>query len=144
MNSKKQFDLTVNHKQSDRLVVDLGSTAVTGIHVYTVERYVYDVLGSAIAEAAADRLQEVIAWEAANGGEKITNRYSPGYCHWDVADQHSLFSLLGDSPCGITLTSSALMKPVKSISGLIGIGPKVHYRDYQCSRCRFKNCIYRK
>jgi hypothetical protein len=37
MNSKEQFDLTVNHKQPDRVVVDLGSTAVTGIHVRIVE-----------------------------------------------------------------------------------------------------------
>jgi len=37
MNSKERFDLTVNHKQPDRVVVDLGSTAVTGIHVLSVE-----------------------------------------------------------------------------------------------------------
>src|SRR5690554_574934 len=37
MNSKKQFDLTVNHKQPDRVVIDFGSTAVTGIHVRIVE-----------------------------------------------------------------------------------------------------------
>lgn len=37
MTSKERFDLTVNHKQPDRLVVDFGSTAVTGIHVQSVE-----------------------------------------------------------------------------------------------------------
>lgn len=37
MNSKERFDLTVNHKQPDRVVVDFGSTAVTGIHVLAVE-----------------------------------------------------------------------------------------------------------
>lgn len=37
MNSKEQFDLTVNHKQPDRLVVDFGSNSVTGIHVRIVE-----------------------------------------------------------------------------------------------------------
>ncbi|HEY3369496.1 MAG TPA: uroporphyrinogen decarboxylase family protein [Prolixibacteraceae bacterium] len=37
MTSKERFDLTVNHKQPDRVVVDLGSTAVTGIHVLSVE-----------------------------------------------------------------------------------------------------------
>jgi len=37
MNSKEQFDLTVNHKQPDKIVVDLGATAVTGIHVLAVE-----------------------------------------------------------------------------------------------------------
>lgn len=37
MNSKERFDLAVSHKQPDRIVVDLGSTAVTGIHVQSVE-----------------------------------------------------------------------------------------------------------
>ena len=37
MSSKECFDLTVNHKQPDRLVVDFGSTSVTGIHVSVIE-----------------------------------------------------------------------------------------------------------
>jgi hypothetical protein len=37
MTSKERFDLTVNHKQPDKLVVDFGSSAVTGIHVLAVE-----------------------------------------------------------------------------------------------------------
>jgi hypothetical protein len=38
MNSREQFKKTVNHQQPDKLVVDFGSTAVTGIHVLAVER----------------------------------------------------------------------------------------------------------
>jgi hypothetical protein len=38
MNSKKQLDLTLSHKQPDKLVVDFGATSVTGIHVLVVER----------------------------------------------------------------------------------------------------------
>jgi hypothetical protein len=37
MTSKERFDLTVNHRQPDKMVLDLGSTAVTGIHVLAVE-----------------------------------------------------------------------------------------------------------
>jgi len=37
MNSKERFDLTVNHKEPDRLVVDMGATAVTGVHVLALE-----------------------------------------------------------------------------------------------------------
>ena len=33
MNSREQFIKTVNHRQPDRIVFDMGSTAVTGIHV---------------------------------------------------------------------------------------------------------------
>jgi hypothetical protein len=33
MNSREQFNKAVSHRQTDRVVLDLGSTAVTGIHV---------------------------------------------------------------------------------------------------------------
>lgn len=37
-NSRKNFIDTINHRQPDRVVVDFGSTAVTGIHVVVVEK----------------------------------------------------------------------------------------------------------
>jgi hypothetical protein len=37
MTSKERFDLTVNHRQPDRMVVDFGATPVTGMHVLVVE-----------------------------------------------------------------------------------------------------------
>ena len=37
MTSKERFDLTINHRQPDRLVVDFGGTSVTGIHVQAIE-----------------------------------------------------------------------------------------------------------
>lgn len=36
MNSREQFLKTVNHKQPDRIVLDLGATAVTGLHVKAI------------------------------------------------------------------------------------------------------------
>jgi hypothetical protein len=36
--SKQNFIKTLNHKQPDKVVVDFGSTAVTGIHVLIVEK----------------------------------------------------------------------------------------------------------
>lgn len=37
MSSIQQFNKTINHKQPDRLVVDFGSTSVTGIHVLSIQ-----------------------------------------------------------------------------------------------------------
>jgi hypothetical protein len=105
--------------------------------------YVYDVIGSEVVENAADRMQEELRLAVAVGGLKITNRFSPGYCGWDVAEQHKLFSFFPDNYSGITLTESALMNPVKSVSGVIGIGREVLYAPYQCHLCEDKNCIYR-
>lgn len=104
--------------------------------------YVYDVMGTFIVEAVGDKIQEILAQEVSNYGNNITNRYSPGYCQWNVCEQHKLFSIFPKGTCEVTLTPSGLMQPVKSISGIIGVGKKVKFRDYTCGICSYKNCFY--
>lgn len=129
--------------------------ATIGIHVESTSKrlmaegdmmggFVYDTIGSVYAEAAADCIERRIVSAASGENEKITNRYSPGYCDWVVAEQHALFSLLPSAFCGITLTPSALMLPIKSVSGIIGIGASVKREQYQCSICDMNNCIRKK
>ena len=105
--------------------------------------YIYDIIGSIVVDAAADRMQSELEKTILSAGKKITNSYSPGYCGWDVSEQHKLFRLIPDNFCGIRLTDSALMDPVKSISGIIGIGENVRYNPYRCSLCDMKDCAYR-
>ena len=106
--------------------------------------YIYDVVGSEIVEAAVDLMQADLEKTLLDSGKKNTNRYSPGYCGWDVAEQHKLFRLIPENYCGIRLTPSALMDPVKSISGIIGIGKNVRFNPYTCALCDMKDCIYRR
>jgi hypothetical protein len=106
--------------------------------------FIYDVIGSEIVESATDLMQDGLEKTVKKAGEKITNRYSPGYCGWDVAEQHKLFQLMPDNYCLIQLTPSALMDPVKSISGFIGIGKNVRYNSYTCGLCDLKECTYRR
>jgi hypothetical protein len=61
-----------------------------------------------------------------------------------MAEQNKLFSFLPEGFCGVTLSESALMIPLKSISGVIGIGKEVMFNQYSCSDCNDANCIYRK
>lgn len=105
--------------------------------------YVFDLLGSMIVESATDELQAEIKQAAFVQGMAITNRYSPGYCKWNVADQHKLFSFFPTGCCGISLTKSALMHPIKSVSGIIGVGELVQYREYMCALCNQVDCIHR-
>jgi len=106
--------------------------------------YIYDVVGSEIVEAATDILQSELDNLIIASDKRTTNRFSPGYCGWDVAEQHKLFQLVHGDFCGIRLTSSALMDPVKSVSGIIGIGQKVKRLPYTCSFCDMKDCNSRK
>lgn len=106
--------------------------------------YIFDVTGSVVVDAAASFMQDSLAESLVISGKKITNRYYPGYCGWNVSEQHKLFKLLPDNFCGIKLTDSALMDPVKSGSGVIGIGEHVKYTRYTCSYCNRTDCTYRK
>ncbi len=109
----------------------------------SIHAYIVDSIGSIVVEKAMDVVQARLKSELRLSGLGITNRYSPGYCNWDTAEQKKLFSLLPAGFCGITLTDSLLMKPIKSISGIIGIGKDVTYRKYTCNYCKDKHCLYR-
>ena len=100
-------------------------------------------MGSEIVESAMDKIQDDLEQKMEADGLHITDRYSPGYCGWSVGEQHKLFSFFPDNFCGITLTASSLMQPIKSVSGVIGIGSNVRRKGYVCQQCDMVNCIYR-
>lgn len=108
-----------------------------------LEGYIVDQIGSEMVECVADRLEQILAACVKPFGWKISNRYSPGYCGWSVVEQHKLFSLFPQNFCGIRLTESALMVPIKSVSGIIGLGSKMKAEDYECSICDMTDCFRR-
>lgn len=103
--------------------------------------YVLDVIGSVTVDKAAGKLQEKILEEVKQAGFNITDPFSPGYCNWSVAEQHKLFSLLQPGICGIKLSDSALMFPLKSVSGITGIGKDCKQMGYQCNWCTDRDCF---
>jgi hypothetical protein len=109
-----------------------------------LDGYIVDTIGSLAAESAADFVQNYVEDQAARDGLKVTNRLSPGYCGWDVSEQHKLFSLLPDNFCRVTLNESALMIPIKSISAVVGIGKNARKGPYPCSICDIEKCYMRK
>jgi hypothetical protein len=109
-----------------------------------LEGYILDLVASNIVDLAADQVQDQVKSLAERQGLRITNRYSPGYCDWNVEEQQKLFSLFPVACCGISLSESSLMSPMKSISGIIGAGAKVKFRDYTCEICPMPECYFRK
>ena len=117
-----------------------------------VRIYLANEIGSIIAEKTADRMEELLQEQLTPKGLYRTNRYSPGYCGWPVSEQPILFdlfrpkgsehnSVFSPTPCDIHLTDSCLMIPIKSVSGVIGIGHNVHKREYTCNYCGLRaNC----
>lgn len=106
-----------------------------------VMEFIADAVGSVLAEACSAKVEEYL-------GDMLdvpfTYPYSPGYCGWRLTDQKLLFSLFPHRPCGIELTDSCLMYPIKSVSGIIGIGENVIRRPYGCAICTLKSCYKRR
>jgi len=109
-----------------------------------IEGYMLDVIGSVTVEAAIDKIQLSLELELTNSGQKMTNRYSPGYCGWALSEQKQFFTLFPKNHCGINLSDSCLMDPLKSVSGVIGFGKNVNKTAYECQMCELQTCIYRK
>ena len=104
--------------------------------------FILDVIGSCIAEKTGDIMEKQLEKEI--GDDRHTHRFSPGYCGWHLTEQRQIFRLLGENPSGITLSESCLMMPVKSISGIIGIGKTVNEKQYGCNFCELETCYKRK
>ena len=108
------------------------------------EGYILDVIGSVTVEAAIEKIQDNFELELSAAGMKMANRYSPGYCGWALSEQKQFFTLFPENHCGIKLSDSCLMDPIKSVSGVIGFGANMRKTAYECQMCELETCIYRK
>ena len=107
-----------------------------------------DSAASEAAEIAAqliescynDFLKEAGQWEASLG----IMRFSPGYCGWHLRAQRKLFEALRPQEIGIELNDSFLMKPLKSVSGVIVSGRKEIFGFDDsfafCADCKTHSC----
>jgi len=107
---------------------------------------VLDAIGSSVVETVADFVQDRIGEVASAQGLCISQRFSPGYCDWDIGDQKMVFRAMNGDYAGIRLTKECLMLPQKSVSGIIGIGPCNEVENYNpCKTCdNHDNCPWRR
>jgi hypothetical protein len=102
----------------------------------------------AVASEGAERLVGLVGRHfvdsAATQPRSTVLAYSPGYCGWHVSGQGRLFRELAPVEIGITLNSSYLMEPLKSVSGVLVAGPpEIHDFDDSfdfCGECATREC----
>lgn len=106
---------------------------------FDMTRYVImDAAASAYIEEICDSLQGALPFQ------QMTFRFAPGYGDVPLTMQKQLLNVLdAGRRIGLTLTSTLLMTPTKSITGIVGIGRDDQNRN--CSSCkRYETCEYRR
>jgi hypothetical protein len=107
-----------------------------------------DAAASHAAEAASERGGQAWLDDLKARGEMPPDSavlpFSPGYCGWHLSGQKKLLAFVRAADIGITLNSSFLMDPLKTISGVWVAGPKTIFADDAdyafCSACAQPTC----
>lgn len=104
-----------------------------------------DSVGSGAVESLAEYVNDLLCQQGLPA-LRVTNRISPGYGDWDLADQRRLFSLCAADAIDVRLNEACVMTPGKSISLVVGAGPDARVDHYfsQCARCWMRDCAYRR
>ena len=111
-----------------------------------VEGVLFDAIGSVAAEAVAGEINIMINQRAKDLSLQVTERFSPGYCDWDISDQQLFFDKLNAKQIDVALTDAFVMVPVKSMCFAVNMGANVLDSRWQnrCLYCNKKDCSHRR
>jgi hypothetical protein len=136
-------DLVTPELGGAKAVVILAVTAGEGISELAVSRMraepalglALDGLGSAAAEALANASVAAVVAGARSLGWSAGPPLSPGMIGWPLeTGQRELFALLPDGG-PIRFTCPGMMRPLKSLSMVVGVGPGVPTHASTCDYC---------
>ncbi len=107
---------------------------------------ILDCCGSAAIEAVCDAAeQEILA--ALGEGAFLTDRFSPGYGDLPLSVQPRFLETLDTARrIGLTLTSTGIMTPRKSVTAVLGVAASPQSKRFRgCAYCSmFETCTFRK
>ena len=95
-----------------------------------------DAVGTIAAEKTADFIESEIHRKFTAKGFRISRRFAPGYCVWDISNQVPLLACFPDT-LGISLTQSCLMIPEKSLSFLCLLNDTGDFSWVKVGNCRY-------
>ncbi len=112
-----------------------------------LEAVILDAVGSAASSAVARYVNGYLYKQAAEDGLEGGRIVRPGSAQWDILGQRTLFAMLPTEKIGVTLTSSCLILPRKSGSGVIPLGHNLaaphEPNEVSCRHCPNSSCIAR-
>ena len=109
-----------------------------------LEATVLDGVGSAAVEELSQRACRMFEDMAREHGLMTSSPFSPGEPDWPLEDQRELFDLVPAEEIGVTLTDTYLMRPLKSLSLVVGVGENLSAGGSPCEYCSLNQvCRYR-
>jgi hypothetical protein len=146
-------DILVKAEDLALFAVTLGDVVSNQIdELFKTDEFALGSMLDSAASAAAEKVADVVqgrVFDKFSEGKRDHEetgimRFSPGYCGWHMSGQRKLFEFLHPEDIGITLLDSYLMKPLKSISGVMVAGEKnifVFEDSYPfCNQCNTHSC----
>ncbi len=87
--------------------------------------YIIDVIGLIVLEKTGSLVKNIAEKKAKELGWGVSPLLSPGSNHgWKLEEQLQLCSLLPIGQVGLSIENDAVLRPFKSLSCVIGIGPE--------------------
>lgn len=105
----------------------------------------FDAIGTAMLDLLSEHVSTLIVDRCARFGLARGPRFAPGIDDYSLEQQRVLFKLADHASIGVSLNSSAIMVPTKSISFLQTLAKSYEKRglENKCSRCRMVTCQFR-
>ncbi len=111
-----------------------------------------DAAATAAVEQIANAMEKAIKPKAAAKGYGMRWRFSPGYGDWPIEQQPELIRLSRAADIGISLSSSLMLVPRKSITAIIGLykedksttAASIANHANGCAACHKEDCPARK
>jgi cobalamin-dependent methionine synthase I len=80
-----------------------------------------DAVASECADSGLDFLMQSQAKLMQRQGERLTNRYSPGYGDLPLSFQKSIFDILELNKINLSISPTFMLEPEKSVLALAGV-----------------------
>ena len=99
---------------------------------------------SAAVVVLGNEFCNVVEKQVKSAGLRISSPINPGIDGWPVEQaQPQVFSLVEASQIGVQLDVSGLMRPLKSLSLVFGIGSHLSKHQISCEMCNLRTtCLY--
>ena len=122
----------------DRLIARYGNISPT-------KSLLFQAIGAERIESLCDAFNRDITQDAAQHEMFTRPRFSPGYGDVPLSLQTDIFRTVDcQRKLGLTLNSSLLMSPSKSVTAIIGIGKNKGSELSGCAVCTKKDCSFKR